>query len=299
MPEGVLQPRLEGSVSLPDGRRLGFAEFGVPEGTPIIWLHGTPGARRQVPPEARRLAVSEKLRIIGVDRPGIGSSTPHLYGSIADHVADLRVLMDRLGIDEASVIGLSGGGPYALAAGAGLAGRVKAVAVLGGVAPTVGDDAIGGGLVSLGKRLAPVISRTRGALGAGITGAIRLAKPLASPALDAYARFSPEGDRRLLNRPEFKAMFLDDLLNGSRKQFSAPLSDVLLFSRHWGFELAEVSVPVGWWHGDCDHIVPYDHGRHVVSRLPDAEFHPLAGESHLGGLDVEAQIFEFLANPAR
>ena len=132
-------------------------------------------------------------------------------------------------------------------------------------------------------------------LGAGAAlGPPRGVRRGAPGALLSSARLSPEGDRRLLNRPEFKAMFLDDLLNGSRKQFSAPLADLLLFSRHWGFDLADVDVPVRWWHGDADHIIPYAHGEHVVSRLSDAELHTLPGESHLGGLGVGEHLLTTL-----
>jgi pimeloyl-ACP methyl ester carboxylesterase len=293
MGEGMLDaiaPRLEGTVGVGGGRRLGFAEFGTPDGTAVIWLHGTPGARRQIPIEARLFAAEHGLRIVGIDRPGIGSSTPHLYRSMADFAPDLEAVADEIGLDDLVVIGLSGGGPYALAAGHALPGRVKAVGVLGGVAPTVGPDAIGGGLVAVGRRIAPVLSVARVPIGIGLTGVIRVVKPLASPGLDLFARFSPAGDRALLERPEFKAMFLDDLLNGSRKQISAPLADVLLFSRSWGFELADVKVPVHWWHGDADHIIPFDHGVHSVERLPDAELHVLPGESHLGGLGAGEEI---------
>lgn len=289
-----IAPRVEGTVQVAPGRRLGFAEFGPPDGRSVVWLHGTPGARRQIPHEARAMAERDGLRIVGIDRPGIGSSTPHLYGHIADFAADLDVVAERLGLGELVVIGLSGGGPYALAAGALLPGRVTAVGILGGVAPTVGPDAIDGGLVSFGRHFAPVISVARVPIGIGLTQGVRLAKPFASRALDLYARLSPEGDRRLLGRPEFKAMFLDDLLHGSRKQLSAPLADVLLFSKDWGFRLADVGVPVRWWHGDEDHIVPLAHGRHVVSRLPDATLHLLSGESHLGGLGVGEQILTTL-----
>jgi|SRR5689334_5605036 len=87
-------------------------------------------------------------------------------------------------------------------------------------------------------------------------------------------------------------MFLDDLLNGSRKQLAAPFADVVAFARDWGFRLDEVKVPVLWWHGDADHIIPYEHGQHVVSKLPDAQLFPLAGESHLGGLGVAQDILE-------
>jgi pimeloyl-ACP methyl ester carboxylesterase len=115
-------------------------------------------------------------------------------------------------------------------------------------------------------------------------------RPVAEPALELYALISPEGDRRLLARPEFKAMFLDDLLNGSRKQLAAPIADAVLFARYWGFRLDEVKVPVHWWHGDADHIVPFAHGEHAVSLLPDARLYPIPGESHLAGLGRAAEI---------
>lgn len=295
MVNDVIPPRLEGTVAVDGGRRrLGFAEFGPPQGRAVVWLHGTPGARRQVPAEARVIAHRDGLRIVGIDRPGIGSSTPHVYDSVLAFTRDLEVVADSLGIDRMAVIGLSGGGPYALAAGAALPQRVTAVGVLGGVAPTVGPDAIGGGLVALGTRLRPVIRVGRVPIGIGLTQMVRLARPLASPALEAYARFSPAGDRRLLARPEFKAMFLDDLLNGSRKQLSAPLADVLQFTSHWGFTASDVAVPVRWWHGDADHIIPFAHGQHMVQRLPDAELRVLPGESHLGGLGMAEDILSTL-----
>lgn len=292
----VTPPRLEGTVAVGPRRRLGFAEFGPPDGRAVLWLHGTPGARRQIPEEARVLAHEVGLRIIGIDRPGIGSSTPHLHTDVRGLAADIERLVDSLGVDDFAVIGLSGGGPYALAVAHDLPDRVVAAAVLGGVAPTKGPDAIAGGLVSLGVRLAPLVALTHVPTGIFLTGAVRLARPVASPGLDLYARLSPAGDRALLRRPELKAMFLDDLLNGSRKQLSAPLADVLLFTRDWGFRLADVRVPVRWWHGDADHIVPFAHGQHVVGRLPDAELHVLAGESHLGGLGAGEHILATLVD---
>lgn len=292
----VTPPRLEGTISVGPRRRLGFAEFGPPDGRAIVWLHGTPGARRQIPEEARVLAREIGLRIIGIDRPGIGSSTPHLYPSVLGFAADLETVLDGLGVDQLAVIGLSGGGPYALAAAHAMPDRVVAAAVLGGVAPTKGPDAISGGLVSLGVRLAPLVALTHVPTGIFLTGAVRLARPIASPGLDLYARLSPVGDRALLRRPEFKAMFLDDLLNGSRKQLSAPLADVLLFTKDWGFRVGDVTVPVRWWHGDADHIIPFAHGEHMVALLPDGELHPLPGESHLGGLGAGEHILTTLVS---
>jgi pimeloyl-ACP methyl ester carboxylesterase len=286
----VARPRLEGTVAVNGGRRLGFAEFGSPHGHAVIWMHGTPGARRQIPFEARAFADREGLRIIGVDRPGIGSSTPHVYRNVLDWTEDLVILADTLGIGSMRLIGLSGGGPYILAAGAALPDRVQGLAVIGGVAPSVGPDAATGGAVGAAVHFAPFVSLARVPIGIALTAAIRLMRPIAGRVLDLYAYVQPEGDRRLLGRPEFKAMFVDDLLNGSRKQVTAPLSDLLLFSRDWGFRVKDVKVPVRWWHGDADHIVPHRHGEHMVALLPDAELITMPGESHLGGLGYAEEI---------
>jgi pimeloyl-ACP methyl ester carboxylesterase len=283
-------PQLEGRIAVRGGRMLGFASFGTPNGRVIFWLHGTPGARRQIPVEARLLAEKHDLRIIGIDRPGIGSSSPHVYENVLDFAADLEIVADTLGIDTFQVIGLSGGGPYTLAAAAAMPDRVLGVEVIGGVAPTVGPDAIKGGLVALAAPLVPLVALGRVPIGFTLTGAIRLVRPFAGTALDLYRVVQPEGDKRLLGRPEFRAMFLDDLLNGSRRQVTAPMSDLLLFARDWGFRLADVQPPVRWWHGDGDHIVPLAHGRHCVSLLPNAKMFTMEGESHLGGLGLAEEI---------
>jgi pimeloyl-ACP methyl ester carboxylesterase len=286
----IARPKLEGNVAVSADRQIGFAEFGDPQGRAIFWLHGTPGARRQIPAEARAYAELEHIRLIGVDRPGIGSSTPHQYPNVLAFAEDLRVIADTLGIDDFAVVGLSGGGPYTLATAAAMPERVVTAGVLGGVAPYVGPDAIGSGLMDLGSRVAPVLEVAGLPIRLVAGTLIKFLGPVASPALEIYARLSPEGDRRLLSRPEFKAMFLDDLLNGSRKQLAAPFADVIVFVRDWGFRLDEVKVPVHWWHGDKDHIVPFEHGRHAVSLLPDATMTVLPGESHLGGLGRAEEI---------
>ncbi|WP_435746611.1 alpha/beta fold hydrolase [Nocardioides sp. SYSU DS0663] len=286
----VDRPALEGSVAVRDGRRLSFAEYGARRGPAIVWMHGTPGGRRQVPLEARALAADRGVRIIGVDRPGIGTSTPHVYPDVLDWTRDLELLLDTLAVDTVRLVGLSGGGPYVLAAGAVLPDRVLGIGVLGGVAPTVGPDAAEGGPIQLAVQLAPLLAVARVPLGVALTGFVRLVRPAAGSFLDAYAALQPPGDRRLVARPEFKAMFVDDLLNGSRFQASAPLTDLVLLTRDWGFRLDEVRVPVRWWHGDGDHIVPLRHGQHVVDRLPHAALSVIEGESHLGGLGVTEEV---------
>ena len=254
-----------------DGRRLSFAEYGSPRGAAIIWMHGTPGARRQIPLEARRYADEHGLRIIGVDRPGIGSSTPYLYGRIGDWTGDLELLLDALAIDTCRLIGLSGGGPYVLAAGANLPERVHGVGVLGGVVPDPrpGRDR---------RRHDPARGPAR-PVPPGRPGAARASRsPRASgwsgrwpaPRSTCTPPSSRPATRTCCRGPSSRRCSSTTCSTASRFQTSAPLNDLLLFTRDWGFTAADVTVPVRWWHGDEDHIVPFRHGQHLVARLPDA-----------------------------
>jgi pimeloyl-ACP methyl ester carboxylesterase len=290
----ITRPRLEGTIEVRDGRRLGFAEFGPVHGRPVLWLHGTPGARRQIPQAARVAAEELGVRLVGIDRPGVGASTPYLYDSVLDFAGDAAAIADRLGFDEFAMIGLSGGGPYLLACAYAMPERVVAGVVLGGVVPTQGDEAPEGGIIGFAARFEPLLARLRVPLAIGLSAFVWTLRPVASTAFDLYARFSPEGDRKVFARPEIKAMFMDDLLRGSRTGLAAPVYDLLLFTRPWGFSVKDITVPIRWWHGDADHIIPLAHGRHIVPLIPDAELRVRPGESHLGGLGAAEEVLETL-----
>jgi pimeloyl-ACP methyl ester carboxylesterase len=239
-------------------------------------------------------AVEMGIRLIGVDRPGMGFSTPHQFSQLVDFSGDVQVLLERIGIEEFGVVGLSGGGPYTLALAHDLPERVRAVVVLGGVAPSVGPEAADGGLVSLAARFQPALKVLRDPVELSMSTMIRALRPIGSQALHLYARVSPIGDRRLLLRPEFEAMFLDDLMGGRHWRLRAPFYDAVLFGREWGFNVRDVTIPVEWWHGDADHIIPHAHGAHMVARLPDARLTTIDGESHLGGLGAAEDVLSTL-----
>ncbi len=286
----ITAPRFERSVKVRHGRVLGVAEFGPPDGKGLFWLHGTPGARRQIPEEARQLAEARGLRVIGIDRPGVGLSPPHQYESVADFVPDLELVADQLGVERFSTVGLSGGGPYAMAAAARLPDRVASVGVLGGVVPTVGPDAAPGGLVGLAHRLRYLLPVVEVPAGYALQTFVRLARPLGPQVLELYSRVSPPGDREVLRRPEVGAMFLDDILENGSRGLRSVVHDGILFTREWGFTAEDVAVPLTWWHGDADHIVPLAHAEHLVPRIPGATLHVRPGESHLGGMGIAEEV---------
>ena len=292
----VEKPRAEGRFYLPNGRRLGYAEFGDPSGAVVLWFHGTPGARRQFPLLGRRAAEKLGLRVVVVERPGSGLSDPHPYAAVADWATDVADVADTLGAERLGVVGLSGGGPYALACGAvpPLAARVAAVAVLGGIVPSVGPEATAESVADLARRLALVLSGLRRPLAALSTGLLAPLIPVSHYAYRAYSGISPEGDKRVFADPEVEGMFVDDILLFLKGGCQAFVDDVRLFGRDWGFRLADVKVPVRWWHGDADPLVPLAAAQAAVSRLPDAELILRPGESHLGGFATADEVLEFL-----
>jgi len=288
------EPRLEGSYRLARGRRIGFAEWGRADGVPVLWFHGTPGGRHQIAPDARRLAADMGIRLISLERPGIGGSSRHLYDNIAQWAEDVGAIVDRLGIDGFACVGLSGGGPYVLACAARYPDRMFAGAVLGGVAPTRGPDAIAGGLVGLLSRFAPAITTLRRPLGDTLHLAVRTLMPVREKAFGAYIAMSPIGDQQVFARPEMRAMFVDDIVRATHRQLHAPVYDVVLFTREWGFSLSDITVPIRFWHGDADNIVPLAHAEHMAALVPDAELRVRHGESHLGSLGAAREIYETL-----
>lgn len=285
-------PRFEGTLQLGGGRRLGYAEYGPSQGRPLLWFHGTPGARRQIAPAAREAAYERGVRLIAVERPGIGDSTPHLYDALVEWGEDIERLCDALGIERFGVAGLSGGGPYTLACAHELPDRVVAAAVLGGVAPAVGSEAASGGTSGLTSRISPLIGFTHAPLGGAMRRLISALEPYGEQAIDLFARFMPPGDKEVFADPAIREMFQDDLQQGSRRQMHAIFLDARLFGRPWGFSLRDIEVPIHMWYGDADNIVPVEHGEHMAKHLPNAVLRVRAGEGHLGGLGASHEIFD-------
>ena len=279
-----------------DGRGLGYAEFGDPTGPVVLWFHGTLGARRQFPVLGRRAAENLGLRVIVVERPGTGLSDAHRYSAVTDWVADMAEVVDALDAEQVGIVGLSGGGPYALACGAlpPLVARVAAVAILDGTVPAAGPEATPGGATELARRFGLLLTQLRRPLAVLCTVLLAPLIPFAHFAYRGYMRMWPEDDRRVLADPEVEAIFVDDMVNAFRGRCLAMVDDARLLGRDWGFRLADVKVPVRWWHGNTDHVVPIAGVETAISRLQDAELTVRSGESHLGGFAKIDEVLQFM-----
>lgn len=285
----------DGVVELADGRVLGFAEYGPVDGRVVLWFHGTPGACRQVPPDAPDLAREHALRLIGIERPGTGRSTPHRYEHVLEWALDIEEFLDVQGVDRFAAVGLSGGGPFVLACAHHMPARLVAAAVLGGIGPTHGDDSAPGYTRALPpfERLLALASAPAGELFSFVVRP--LTTVLASQAFDVYAHFiAPACDRPVLDRPDMKDAFLYDLKVAAKTGVRSAVHDLVLFGRDWGFRLGDIDVPVRFWHGDADKIVPLSHGIHQAALVPDSDLTVVPGGGHFSGYETVDEVFDTL-----
>lgn len=266
----------QGAVfELPDGRNLAYAEYGDPGGTAVFGVHGTPGSRRQILPDDS-LMVPAGVRLIVPDRPGYGASSAHAGRTLASFAADLGALAQHLGVGRFGVLGVSGGGPHALACAAAHGARVIAVCLAAGLAPTDRPETSRGmvpanRIITGVARTAPWLLR---ALMYATTGLLRLGR---ERSVGLMLGSLPEADRELLTRPEYECAFLVHFRRGDARTARGIADDFALFGGPWGFGLAGIGVPVRIYHGTEDRNVPIAHGRWLAAQLPNATLTELPG----------------------
>lgn len=282
------------ALGLKDGRRLGYAEYGDPTGFPILAFHGIPGSRLTFA-FAHEKACRRRLRLIAPDRPGIGCSDPSPQRSILDWAGDLRQLVDRLELGNFGLIGVSGGGPYALAVAHRLADRVAGTAIVSGMGPV--DDPWVLERATRAQRIRLHLFRDvpgfilllTAAAGAGL-------KHLPDERLMRIIGRVPEPGREVLRETEAAASVFGPLREAYRQGAGGVRRDLKLMVQPWRFRIEEVPGPVCLWHGEDDFDVPVILGRAVARRLPCCDAHFLQGAGHLW---VLGHIDEVLAELGR
>jgi pimeloyl-ACP methyl ester carboxylesterase len=260
--------------ALPDGRTMAWAEFGDPDGLPVVQLHGTPGGRLVGATEEDRL-VRQGLRLIAPERPGYGASDPRPGRTVVDDADDVVAVMDACRVDRAVVIGGSGGGPHALAMGAAAPDRVLAVGVLVGATPSLLPDEVEA-LVGVNRHVHE--HRTDPAALRQLLEPVReaiLRDGLASVVPDAA-----EADReKILARAGESERAVRSALD---RGVEGMVDDyVALWGMPWGFELSSVAAPVVWAHGLQDHFVPHAAATRTAADLPDCRFVTWSDAGHI------------------
>jgi pimeloyl-ACP methyl ester carboxylesterase len=274
----LVAPRL---LQLPDGRALEIDVSGPDGGQVLLFHHGTPGGVLQ-----RRYfaeAVAERgWRFVTYSRAGYGRSDRHAGRSVADVVGDVEAVLDELGVDRFLVAGASGGGPHTLACAALLPDRVAGAMTIAGVGPYGVDDL---------DFLAGMGQDNLDEFGLALEGEAALRPYLEAQAaeiqqadaagfVEVLSSLLPEVDRAVLTG-ELGEETVAAMQYAISRSVDGWVDDDLAFTRHWGFELTDIDVPVAVWQGDADLMVPFAHGQWLASAVPGARVHLEPGEGHL------------------
>lgn len=285
-----------GTVGLSDGRTLAYAVWGDPAGTPVIECHGNPGCRVLVWDEgvAARLGV----RLITVDRPGIGLSSPKPGRTVAEWARDVDELAGALGVERFGVLGYSVGGAYAGACAERLGDRVTAMSLVSSIVPL--DRR--GAFAELGRQLEWLLARDRPRIAGAVFAAQALLARLPPVALRRLAAATmPAADRAVLaDQPGIvergAAMGAEVVRQGA----DGLVEDLRVVMRPWGVDLGAIDTPTTVWQGDRDRSIPVGWAELLARSIPRARLRLRPGEGHLLiASNFEAILEDLLAAPRR
>lgn len=270
--------RTSESLHLNGGRRMGYAVFGDPQGMAVLALHGTPGSRFMfaLSDEAAR---ARGLRIIAPERPGYGLSDYYPARSLAELAADVAALSDALELERFAVLGVSGGGPHALAAAAAMPDRVALLALVSPVGP-IADCRRRIRMSRLHRLIFTRMGRSDAACATFFWLVRTLVRSAPDVAYRALMQRVVASDRELLQRPEVKANLQTALKEGLRRGINGARQDLRLFCAPWGLHLEEIDVPTVLWQGSDDTIVPPGAAYYLAEILPHCRLDVIQGAGH-------------------
>lgn len=272
---------IDNHIILPDGRKLAYAEFGKPDGFPVMYLHGAPSSRLEPALLGDDAWRDLGLRVIAPDRPGMGGSDFQPNRGFSDWPKDVVSLADALELDEFSVLGFSGGGGYVAACAAKISERLRAaVIVSGGWQMNLRDardlpvtNRLVWILASRAPFMLPLLLKFMGKAPGTREQELAQAKKI-FPAAD-YAALEPPG----------RLEAFGEVLRASLHQGTKGAAwDMRLYGREFDFRLDEIRMPLKLFHGEQDANVPIAMVRRIAAELPNAQLVTYENEAHISTL---------------
>jgi pimeloyl-ACP methyl ester carboxylesterase len=278
-------------LKLSDGSILGYAEYGDPQGKPVIYFHGCPGSRLDnYRPAFDQLATRHHARVIAPDRPGFGLSDfkPYTITSWPDIVLELA---GRLGLERFAVMGVSSGGKYTAACAWKIPHRLTGACIISGNCPYdlpgaketwSRDDRQMYTLADKAPWLFRLVFR-------------KLARDMVKDPSRILSFFnSSEPDRLTVSRSDVRQAFETIPVEAFRQGTRGVAHDLMLEARPWGFSLRDISMPVHVWHGEEDRLVPVEQGRIQASAIPHAIARFFPNEGHTLGVNHAEELLDIL-----
>ncbi len=268
------------TITLYDGRVLGYAQYGDSTGFPIFYFHGGQESRLS----SRfmdSIALGLGIRIISPDRPGIGLSSFQENRSFPDWSSDVEELADSLKINHFSIFGLSGGAPHVLACLQTNSERIDRASIISGATPYDYKGTLKGmwfpvkiihwfaGMKNE-KKLRKYIQKDYEGL---------LNNP--DKRMKQFQKYLPKPDKELMIRnPEFGWDFIQGSIESYKQGIDGVVQEWKLYVRNWNMDLRSVEYPVSLWYGNEDKMAPVNRGRYYKEQLPNSTLHLIEHEAH-------------------
>ena len=282
------------------GRAVRARDAGDPSGNVVMYFHGTPGSRLDLC-FGEQLAADRGVRLVSFDRPGYGGSTPAPFG-LASIAADAHAVAEELGLARFATLGMSGGGPGALAAAAVAGGRVTRAGIASGAGPF---QLVPGALDDLDDNDRAAVSSLPGDPAAAAAAFAAGFGPLAelsrvsggSEVVSAFEDLLSPRDSELLHDQRFASAFTDTIREALRQGTSGGGWDNVSWIGEWDIDLSAIRCPVLLWYGSDDRFAPPAHGLCLSQNLPHARLVLRDGEGHLGIYEHLGEMLEALTAP--
>jgi pimeloyl-ACP methyl ester carboxylesterase len=272
--------------TLEDGRKIGYAEYGTVTGKPIFYFHGHRSSRLE--PKIYDIEeIKNQVHILAVDRPGFGLSDFTSGHSILSWSSDIIEFANSLNIDKFSVLGGSGGAPFALACAYKNPKRVVTCGIISGLGPIeLGIE----GMAKNNRRELKLAQKHPKILKLLFKLQAKLSKKLVEKDIDEIIKMFrkrgknlPEPDKRIFEDKEKLSMYVLLMIEPFRQGIMGPFHEAQLFVKPWNFKLSDISpeVKVYLWHGELDTSVPKKMAQLICQEIPSCEINFYADEAHL------------------
>lgn len=266
-------------IQISSGQYIGYTECGDARGFPVLYCHGTPGSSVECE-FAEAVAQRHGLRFIAPDRPGYGESGAAYAMSHAEWAQAVMQMLQRLGIERYAVLGISGGGPNALALAAVDAERVVALSLVCPLGPLA--------LPELAPATHPFVRwllrrarRTPRLLdGLLLRPVAALARAWPRFALACMRLYNGRADRPCLGRPAVVDLLARNMRRAFRQGGAGVARDLRVMQSPWDFSLERILSRVQLWHGAEDILIMPEHSQWIAARLAHAELQRVPGAGH-------------------
>jgi len=280
------------TLTLHDQRVLAYSEFGDLAGYPVFYAHGIPGSRLEGM-FYHQAALDEGIRLIAVDRPGVGRSGLQFHRNLLSYAVDIKALADHRKIEKFGVMGWSSGGAPSLTCGFLIPSRVEVAVSLSGYTNFGEFPQAKRLLEALPLPGSNISNKGRFAL-RGTTFIIELIEKH-TPRLyfDQLLKVCCRSDREILKRQGIQETFMRVQDEAFRQGIEGLTDGLDLQYYDWGFSLKEIQVPVLIFQGKQDTFVPFQFSEHLHSMIPESDLNLLEDQGHMYSLSSEFQKKNF------